>query len=154
MNIWDANYHCEHINRLPIPSASPTAVGGLWMSLPRSYQSTRCFSVLNLITMTVIHMVGNMLFPKFILIHISIAYYSMDNVFFSEHVMYSTGALFPVSWKITFCAEEHVLGNQTSRYMFSRSALMLSSCGWQVARGLLCKKAGGYFFTVCANIVV
>lgn len=50
-----------------------------------------------------------------------------------------------------------MLRNQTCRFRFSHSNLILSSfvagTGWQVARGLLCKKAGGhYLLCVCASL--
>lgn len=67
--------------------------------------------------------------------------------------------VFAISQRNVFNAKEHVLRNQTCRFRFNNSNLILSSfvigTRWQVARGLLCKKAGGYYFLcVRAYIVV
>lgn len=64
--------------------------------------------------------------------------------------------LFPISWRDAFYANEHVLRNQTFRVRFDHSNLILSSIvigtGWQVARGLLCKKAGEIWFSLCVRL--
>ena len=58
--------------------------------------------------------------------------------------------LFLLSWRNAF-------RNDTCNYMFSRCNIILSSfvigCGWQVARGLFCKKAGGISLSlfVCSH---